>query len=210
MQDLKDLKRYFSRVLSRGTGPRDTVKKSVPFTVGRGPVPRHASVGETALVGVRFSRGSGTRGGQAPALRARKGFASPSRGTGTRATVKKRAADRRARACPSPCLGREGNGFIGVRFSRGSDDRGGQAPALRARKGSPRHAPFGSRRARTTVSNPYNLANLGNLGNPAHLWSTRANAGDRPPRYGPGRGSPLHASVREQALPNYSLLRLSC
>ena len=44
---------------------------------------------------------------------------------------KKRAVYRRARACPSPCLGREGNGFVGVRFSRGSNDRGGQAPALR-------------------------------------------------------------------------------
>ena len=38
---------------------------------------------------------------------------SPARvaGEGPRATVKKRAADRRARACPSPCLGREENGF---------------------------------------------------------------------------------------------------
>ena len=42
IQDLTDLKRCFSRVRSRGTGPRATVKKSVPFTVGRGPVPRHA------------------------------------------------------------------------------------------------------------------------------------------------------------------------
>ena len=41
---------------------------------------------ETALVGVRFSRRSNDRGGQAPALR-----------------LKKRPADRRARACPSPC-----------------------------------------------------------------------------------------------------------
>ena len=41
-----------------------------PFTVGRGPVPRHASVGrKTALAGVRFSRRSNARGGQAPALR---------------------------------------------------------------------------------------------------------------------------------------------
>ena len=72
MQDLKDLKRFFSRERSRGTGPRATVKKSVPFTVGRGPVPRRASIGETALVGVRFSRESNARGGQAPALRARK------------------------------------------------------------------------------------------------------------------------------------------
>ena len=58
MQVLKDLKRCRS-------------------TVGRGPVPRHAIGMETALVGVRFSRGSGARGGQAPALRVRKGFSSP-------------------------------------------------------------------------------------------------------------------------------------
>ena len=69
MQVLKDLKRRFSRERSRGTGPRATVK-NVPFTVGRGPVPRRASIErKTGLVGVRFSRGSGARGGQAPALR---------------------------------------------------------------------------------------------------------------------------------------------
>ena len=50
---LKDLKRCFSRVRSRGTGPRATVKKSVPFTVGRGPVPRRASIGTGNGVGWR-------------------------------------------------------------------------------------------------------------------------------------------------------------
>ena len=60
----------FSRGRSRGTGPRARVKKSVLFTVGRGPVPRHASIErETALVGARFLRRSRDRGGQAPALR---------------------------------------------------------------------------------------------------------------------------------------------
>ena len=29
---------------SRGTGPRATVARPSPFTVGRGPVPRHAAV----------------------------------------------------------------------------------------------------------------------------------------------------------------------
>ena len=57
--------------------PRYGLQGRLRFTVGRGPVPRHASVGETALVGVWFSRGSSDRGGQAPALRARKGFVSP-------------------------------------------------------------------------------------------------------------------------------------
>ena len=41
----------------------------------------------TALVGVRFSRGSGDLGGQAPALRYARPF----------------PFHRRARACPSPC-----------------------------------------------------------------------------------------------------------
>ena len=66
-----------ARKRSRGTGPRATVEKSVPFPVGRGPVPRHATIGKMALVGVRFSCGSSDRGGQAPALRAREGFSSP-------------------------------------------------------------------------------------------------------------------------------------
>ena len=92
MQVLTDLKRCFSREHSRGTGPRATVKKSVPFTVGRGPVPRRASVEETALASVRFLRGSSDRGGQAPALR----FSRPP------------PFHRRARACPSPCLDRHG------------------------------------------------------------------------------------------------------
>ena len=116
----------FSRERSRGPVPRATVKKSVLFTVGRGPVPRRASV--------------------------------------------------------------EGMAFVCVRFSCRSGDRGGQAPALRARKDSPRYAPFGSRRSRTTVSgargrsrgtgpratdNRANRANRGNrdnLENPAPAW----------------------------------------
>ena len=95
---------------SRGTGPRATGQE-VLVTVGRGPVPRRASVEETALVGVRFSRSASARGGQAPALR------------------EKTVLHCRARACPSPCLGR-GNSR-GVRFSRSASARGGQAPALR-------------------------------------------------------------------------------
>ena len=123
--------------------------QKAPFIVGLGPsdatracervplaVPRSAR--ETALGGVRFSRGSNDRGGQAPALR----YARPplfivgrgtgprrasvetgnglgrravfaqverSRGTGPRATVCQAAFfHRRARACPSPCLGQNG------------------------------------------------------------------------------------------------------
>ena len=36
---LKDL----GETRTRGTGPRATVKRTAPFTVGRGPVPRHTS-----------------------------------------------------------------------------------------------------------------------------------------------------------------------
>ena len=56
-----------ARVASEG--PRATIENAIPFIVGRGPVPRRASAGETALAGVQFSRRSSDRGGQAPALR---------------------------------------------------------------------------------------------------------------------------------------------
>ena len=180
--------------------PRYGLQGRLRFTVGRGPVPRHASVEETALVGVRFSRGSNDRGGQAPALRC----ARPS------------PFHRRARACPSPCLDREGNGvglraffarvgrsrgtgpratvkknvpftvgrgpvprrasvgretaLVGMRFLRWSNARGGQAPALRARKG------FASLCARSGSGDPErrssasNLANRDNRVNPAPIW----------------------------------------
>ena len=67
---------FFMGVIAGDRPPRYGKKNSCRFTVGRGPVPRRASVGKM-LVGVRFSRGSNDRGGQAPALRALKGFASP-------------------------------------------------------------------------------------------------------------------------------------
>ena len=109
------------------------------------------SVGQERLLLTRSGAGApelqslghvNARGGQAPALR----FARPS------------PFHRSARACPSPCLDREG---IGVRFSRGSCASGGQAPALRlvrrhapplCRARVPALDPFGSRRSRTTVS----------------------------------------------------------
>ena len=74
MQDLKDLKRFFTGVISEGRPPRYGMQGRLPFTVGRRPVPRHAPRSErkTALVGVRFSRRSNARGGLSPALRARK------------------------------------------------------------------------------------------------------------------------------------------
>ena len=121
-----------------GQAPALRLVRLSPFTVGRGPVPRHAAIVTRNSLGrwTIFAR----------VVR--------SRGTGPRATVKKRAASRRARACPSPCLG--GNG---------------KRP----------WAAFGFR-------------------------AGRAIAGDRPPRYGPGKGFPLHAPVRDQASPNYSRL----
>ena len=65
------------RVLAGDRPPRYGMRGCLRFTVGRGPVPRHASVEETALASVRFSSRACARGGQAPALRARAGFASP-------------------------------------------------------------------------------------------------------------------------------------
>ena len=76
IKDLKDLSVFLRRGYYRHAGPKGP--EEVPFTVGRGPVPRRASIErETALAGVRFSRGSNDRGGQAPALRARKGLSTP-------------------------------------------------------------------------------------------------------------------------------------
>ena len=71
MQDLKDLKRCFHEsTLAGDRPPRYGMQGRLCFTVGRGPVPRRASIGrETALVGGWFLRRSNDRGGQAPALR---------------------------------------------------------------------------------------------------------------------------------------------
>ena len=68
---------FFMGVLAGACPPRYGMQGCLRFTVGRGPVPRHASVEETALAGVRFSCGSNDRGGQAPALRAKEGFFLP-------------------------------------------------------------------------------------------------------------------------------------
>ncbi len=70
---------------SRGTGPRATVREKPSLyrrawalgchTRMRAGFPRHAAIArETAWVGVRFSRRSGDRGGQAPALRLGPGY----------------------------------------------------------------------------------------------------------------------------------------
>ena len=115
---------------------------------------------------------------------------------GPRATVCKSASlYRRARACPSPCLGR-GNGFgwravfARVERSRGTGPRAtvDEAAASLTRSGS-------------GEPELQSLANRDNRVNPAHLWGTREIAGDRPPRYGPGRSSPRQAPFREQASP---------
>ena len=63
---------FFAQVgRSRGTGPRATVSKTAPVTVGRGPVPRHAN----------------DREGNGVSLRAFFARVGRSRGTGPRATV---------------------------------------------------------------------------------------------------------------------------
>ena len=113
--------------------PRYGLQGRLPFTVG----PRRASIGKTALAGVRFLRGSDARGGQAPALR----FARPS------------PFHRRARACPSPCNDRnEKRRWLAFGFRLGLTLAGDRPPRYGPGRDSPRHAPFGLRRARTTVS----------------------------------------------------------
>ena len=114
-------------------------------TVGRGPVPRHASVEETALVGVRFSRRSNDRGGNplgcACGIRGPPRYGMQGR---LRFTVGRGPVPRRASVGETA--------LVGVRFSRRSNDRGGQAPALRyagpspftvGRGPVPRHASVG-------------------------------------------------------------------
>ena len=76
----KGPEKVFSRERSRGTGPRATVKRSVPITVGRGPVPRHASIG----------------GGNGFGCRAFFARVERSRGTGPRATGQERDSPRHA------------------------------------------------------------------------------------------------------------------
>ncbi len=111
IKDLKDLSAFFGRGYYRHAGPKGP--EEVSFTVGRGPVPRRASVGKTALAGVRFSRGSNDRGGQAPALRARKGFSSP-------CTVRDQAIPNYShwgtRANAGACLPRQRVGFCVGKF----------------------------------------------------------------------------------------------
>ena len=81
----------FSRRSNDRGGQAPALRYARPslFTVGRGPVPRHASIGTRNGLGLRafFAR------------------VERSRGTGPRATVSEAASVyRRARACPSPCL----------------------------------------------------------------------------------------------------------
>ena len=68
MQVLTDLKRCFSRVQSRGTGPRATGPGGVFLSM------RRSGSGAPELQALGYAC---ARGGQAPTLRAREGFASP-------------------------------------------------------------------------------------------------------------------------------------
>ena len=142
----------------------------MPLTVGRGPVPRRASVGETALAGVQFSRRSGDRGGQAPALRARKGFASLS-------PVQDQAITNYSGGNTHHDDGQRGGNPLGC----ASGIRG---PPRYDRKRHPLTVGRGPVPRRASVEETA-LAGM-------RFRAGRAIAGDRPPRYGPGRGSPLY------------------
>ena len=98
-----------------------------------------------------------------------------SRGTGPRATKKKRISAftnkkptkyRRARACPSPC-----------------NDRGGQAPALRLSRPSPCIVGLGPSDA-TRASERVPLAMQRSRGTGTRATVTETIARDRPSRYG--------------------------
>ena len=107
MQDLKDLKRCFHVKVRGGQAPALRFSRPSPFH-------RRARACPSPCLGL--GKGFGLRAFFARVV--------GSRGTGPRATVKKRAVYRRARACPSPCH-RFGKGF-GLRafFARVVESRG--------------------------------------------------------------------------------------
>ena len=104
-----------------GQAPARRLRSSPPFTVGRGPVPRHAWVDQSVRA-VQRSRGTGPRATvaeQPPLHRRARACPSPCLGRSERSRSPTIAGDRpprdgmqgrllyrRARACPSPCLGR--------------------------------------------------------------------------------------------------------
>ena len=94
---------------SRGTGPRPTVARTVSFTVGRGPVPRHAPIAGETHSDARMETSEGPRATEPETIA---GDRPPRYGS------QNGSLSRRARACPSPCCGL-------------TETRGGQAPALR-------------------------------------------------------------------------------
>ena len=165
-----------------------------PFTVGRGPVPRHASVGTRNDLDRR-------------AVFARVGR---SRGTGPRATVCQAASlHLRARACPSPCLGR-GNGvgrrsiFAQVERSRGKPARlrvwQARAPAIRYARPFPFTVGRGPVPRRASVEETALVC---------VRFSRRASdRGGQAPARRAREGFSSPCAVREQALPNYSLLKV--
>ena len=153
MQDLKDLKRFFRGSNARGgnplgcaygiRGPRATVKTTPSLHVGRGPVPRHASIErKTAWVCVWFSRGSNVRGGQAPALRKKTPSLTVGRGPVPRHAAL--AGDR-----PPPY----GEKTPSLHVGRGPVPRHRACTRL-CKSGSPDPDPFVIRRSQTTEVGP--------------------------------------------------------
>ena len=127
------------------------------FTVGRGPVPRRASVGESLCLRAFFAR------------------VERSRGPVPRATVCKAVSfHRRARACPSPCLGQRKSWFACV-FRAGRVIAGDRPP----RYGPGRVSPL--RRARAC---PSPCLGRERLLSACVFRAGRTISGDRPPRYG--------------------------
>ncbi len=137
--------------------------KRCRFTVGRGPVPRRASIGT--------GNGLGRRAIFAQVER--------SRGTGPRATVCKAVSFyRRARACPSPCLDRGGKRrWLACVFRVGRTIAGDRPP----RYGMQGRLRFTVGRGpvprRASIGTGNGLCRRG-------FRAGRALAGDRPPRYG--------------------------
>ena len=161
---------------------------------------------EPALVGVRFSRGSNDRGGQAPALRARKGFAFRSFRTLMSIARADAVSSRSFRSlmCSAAMHLLQikdlkdlsvffGWGYYGHAGPKEPEEiffTGVIARDKPPRYGEKKRAVY--RRARACPSPCLDR-------NEKRPWLAfgfrlgRTIAGDRPPRYGPGRDSPRHA-----------------
>ena len=184
-----------------GQAPALQDRGNAAANVGRGPVPRRASIvikNVRGLWGIgRFSCRSDDRGGQTLALQ--------EKGT---------PVNRRARACPSPCIDRDKKRpwplghrafFVQVGRSRGTGPRATINEGFSAhRRGRPAHYKKIHIHKNPHPENPKILK---------ILIQTTKRAGDRPPRYGNRRRfsfNPENLENPENPAPGLTFIPLPC